>query len=212
MVVSPIMHNANLYSFFFSLKREKCVGLMFYNELLHIFYRLRICDYKNAAQHLDKLEAAMKVDRQQSQHIHDVKNELNALNQTLARSDLHHRDRAALSGKHALLQEQLRNMTSSTPSVGSDSLEPAYFGNVRRELGDKLVLAPPPINGEWLPKSAVYALVDLMGVILGRPKGNFKECGKRIQSGMQTIHGNSFLQLNYSTIAFDSSHTFLHSF
>jgi MAternally-affected-uncoordination protein len=55
------------------------------------------------------------------------------------------------------------------------------------------VLAPPPIDGEWLPKSAVYALVDLMVVIFGRPRGLFKECAKRIQSGMRAIQGLIFL-------------------
>ncbi|CAI9770718.1 unnamed protein product [Fraxinus pennsylvanica] len=51
----------------------------------------------------------------------------------------------------------------------------------------KLELAPPPIDGEWLPKSAVYALVDLMVVVFSLPKGLFKECRKRVQSGMQII-------------------------
>ncbi|KAI9070767.1 hypothetical protein K1719_047272 [Acacia pycnantha] len=43
-----------------SNKRQQCIGLLFYNELLHIFYRLRLCDYKNSAPHVDKLDAAMK--------------------------------------------------------------------------------------------------------------------------------------------------------
>ncbi|KAL0436633.1 UNVERIFIED_CONTAM: Sister chromatid cohesion protein SCC4 [Sesamum radiatum] len=72
---------------------------------------------------------------------------------------------------------------------GKASLEPAYFGNVKRAWPDKLELAPPPIDGEWLPKSAVYALVDLMVVVFSKPKGLFKECQKRIQSGLQTIQG-----------------------
>ncbi|KAK8596596.1 hypothetical protein V6N13_001210 [Hibiscus sabdariffa] len=123
-------------------RRADCLGLLFYNELLHIFYRLRVSDYKNAVKHVDKLDAAMKQD---SKNVHQ---------QT---------------------------------STGNDSLEPTYFGNVQRALKDKLFLAPPPINGEWLPKSAVYALVDLMVIIFGRPKGNFKECDKRIQSGIHII-------------------------
>ncbi|TXG46826.1 hypothetical protein EZV62_026120 [Acer yangbiense] len=77
-------------------------------------------------------------------------------------------------------------MTESS-FTSQDSLEPAYFRNERRALGDKLFLAPPPIDGEWLPKSAVYALVDLMAVIFGLLKGLFKDCAKRIQSGMQII-------------------------
>ncbi|XP_050942562.1 sister chromatid cohesion protein SCC4 isoform X6 [Cucumis melo] len=167
-------------------KRQQCVGLLFYNELLHIFYRLRICDYKNAAQHLDKLDAAMKADLQQTQYIEDLTKEMNALNQSLSRSDLHYKDRLALTGKHAQLQEQLRSITRPT-SMSKESLEPGHFGNVRRTSRDKLELAPYPIDGEWLPKSAVYALVDLMVVIFSRPKGLFKECSKRILSGMLTI-------------------------
>ncbi|CAI8585998.1 unnamed protein product [Vicia faba] len=169
-------------------KREQCPGLLFYNELLHIFYRTRLCDYKNAAPHVDNLDAAVKAERKQTQHMQELVKELSALDQSLSRSDLHHRERAALSEKQAMIQEQLRNMNGFS-STGRESLEPVYFGNGRRTLGDKLQLAPPPIDGEWLPKSAVYALVDLIVVIFGRPKGLFKECGKRIQSGMRTIQG-----------------------
>lgn len=196
------MFSTELYhdSFYFNLmfspllphtpQRQQCPGLLFYNELLHIFYRLRLCDYKNAAPHVDNLDAAMKADMQQTQHLQDLVKELSALDQSLSRSDLHYRDRVALSEKQAMIQEQLRNM-SGFSSIGRESLEPVYFGNVRRKLGDKLQLAPPPIDGEWLPKNAVYALVDLMAVLFGRPKGLFKECGKRIQSGMRIIQGCS---------------------
>ncbi|XP_050216987.1 sister chromatid cohesion protein SCC4 [Mercurialis annua] len=167
-------------------KREKCLGLMFYNELLHIFYQLRTCDFKNATQHVDKLDAAMKADLQKTREIQRLNNELSALNQSLSRPGLSSRDRSLLSMKHSQIQQQLTNMTIST-SFAEQSLEPAYFGNASRASQDKLILAPPPIDGEWLPKSAVYALVDLMLVIFGRPRGVFKECAKRIQSGMQTI-------------------------
>nr|AGG38121.1 maternal effect uncoordination 2-2 protein [Dimocarpus longan] len=167
-------------------RRGQLLGLLFYNELLHMFYRLRVCDYKNAAQHVDRLDAAMKADLQKMQQVQQMTSELNALNQSLSRPDLPSRERSALSGRQAQLQERLKRITESSFTC-KDSLEPAYFGNVRRALGDKLVLAPPPIDGEWLPKSAVYALVDLMAVIFGRPKGLFKDCAKRIQSGMQII-------------------------
>ncbi|KAF7152879.1 hypothetical protein RHSIM_Rhsim01G0245200 [Rhododendron simsii] len=167
-------------------KRQQCIGLLFYNELLHIFYLLRICNYKDAAQHVETLDAAMKADMQQTQHVQELTKELNALNLSLSRSDLQYKERSALSKKQAQLEEQLNNITGHS-SAGKESLEPAYFGNVKRAWGDKLELAPPPIDGEWLPKSAVYALVELMVVIFGRPKGLFKECGKRIQSGLQTI-------------------------
>ncbi|XP_027940567.1 sister chromatid cohesion protein SCC4 [Vigna unguiculata] len=167
-------------------KRRQCPGLLFYNELLHIFYRLRLCDYKNAAPHVDNLDAAMKFDMQQTQQIQELVKELDILDQSLSRSDLHYRDRTALSRKQTMIKEQLSSMTGLN-LIGQESLQPVYFGNVRRTIGDKLQLAPPPIDGEWLPKSAVYALVDLIVVVFGRPKGLFKECAKRIQSGMHII-------------------------
>lgn len=165
-------------------RRGQCTGLLFYSELLHIFYRLRICDYKNAQQHVDKLDAAMKADLQKMREAHQLMDELNSLNQRLSQSELPSKERYALSARSAHIQDRLRNLT---PPASNDILEPAYFGNAKRAWAEKLVLAPPPIDGEWLPKSAVYALVDLMVVIFGRPKGLFKECAKRIQSGMQII-------------------------
>lgn len=185
-------------------QRRQCPGLLFYNELLHIFYRLRLCDYKNAAPHVDNLDAAMKTSMQQTQQMQELVKELNALDQSLSRSDLYHRDRAALSKKQAMIQEQLRNMTGLSP-IGRESLEPVYFGNARRSIGDKLQLAPPPIDGEWLPKSAVYALVDLIVVIFGRPKGLFKECGKRIKSGMRIIQGCSATVSVFACVILSSS-------
>ncbi|KAI3461746.1 hypothetical protein Pfo_018409 [Paulownia fortunei] len=167
-------------------KRRHCLGLLFYHELLQLFYLLRICDYKTAAQRIDKLDAVMKSDLQRMQHIQDLTHELDALNHSLSRSDLNYKDRSALAEKQTKLDEQLSNYMGMS-STGKAPLEPAYFGNVKRAWADKLELAPPPIDGEWLPKSAVYALVDLMVVVFSRPKGLFKECQKRIQSGLQII-------------------------
>ncbi|KAL7081877.1 hypothetical protein ACP275_14G066000 [Erythranthe tilingii] len=135
-------------------KRQQALGLLFYHELLQLFYLLRICDYKTAAQRIDKLDGVMKFDLQRMQQSQDLNNEVGALNHS---------------------------------SSGKTPLEPAYFGNVKRACEEKLELAPPPIDGEWLPKSAVYALVNLMVVVFSRPKGLFKECQKRIQSGLQII-------------------------
>lgn len=167
-------------------KRQQCPGLLFYNELLHMFYLLRICDYKTAAQHVDRLDSAMKSDIERTRHIQELRKELEALNFSLSRADLNYRDRSALTEKRVHLEEQLTSV-SGLGSSGKDSLEPAYFGNVKRACGEKLELAPPPIDGEWLPKGAIYALVDLTVVAFSRPKGLFKDCGKRIQSGIQTI-------------------------
>lgn len=133
----------------------------------------------------------MKADLQQTQYIEGLTKEMNALNQSLSRLDLHYKDRLALTEKHAQLQDQLRSINRPS-SISRESLEPAHFGSMRRTSGDKLELAPYPIDGEWLPKSAVYALVDLMVVIFSRPKGLFKECAKRILSGMLTIQGKYF--------------------
>ncbi|XP_051131717.1 sister chromatid cohesion protein SCC4 isoform X2 [Andrographis paniculata] len=174
-------------------KGQHCLGLLFYHELLQLFYLLRICDYKTAAQHIDRLDAVMKSDLQSMEHYQDLTNEIDALNHSLLRSDLNYRDRSALADKQSKLQEQLNNFVGIN-STGKATLEPAYFGNVKRALPAKLELAPPPIDGEWLPKSAVYALVDLMVVIFSRPKGLFKDCLKRIQSGLQIIQGE-LLQL-----------------
>ncbi|KAK6912324.1 Chromatid cohesion factor MAU2 [Dillenia turbinata] len=71
--------------------------------------------------------------------------------------------------------------------VSNELKETVSVGIDRQAWRDKLDLAPPPIDGEWLPRAAVYVLVDLMVVIFGRPKGLFKECGKRIQSGLQSV-------------------------
>ncbi|KAL2930953.1 Sister chromatid cohesion protein SCC4 [Bienertia sinuspersici] len=167
-------------------KRQQCLGLLFYNELLHIFYRFRICDYKNISQHVDKLDAAMKADMQQTERVRELANEISSLNQTLSEPAMKNRDCSKLIEKRAQLQQQLRIVTTPRPIpqgyTDSESVEYA-----KRLSVDKLELAPYPIDGEWLPKNAVYALVDLTVVIFGRPKGHFKECAKRIQSGIQVI-------------------------
>ncbi|MCE3051982.1 hypothetical protein HAX54_051344 [Datura stramonium] len=143
-----------------SEKRQQCLGLLFYNELLHVFYLLRICDYKNAVQHVDKLDAAMKSDLQRRQQIKELTKELDAVNESLSRSDLNYRDRSALSAKQAHLEEQLNNLTGND----RDFSEPIYFGSARRTWEDKLELAPPPIDGEWLPKEELEKHGILDGV------------------------------------------------
>lgn len=95
----------------------------------------------------------MKSDLERTQHIRELTNEIGALNQSLSRADLNYKDRSALFEKRTTLEEQLSNYTGVS-STGKATLEPAYFGNVKRALADKLELAPPPIDGEWLPKGA----------------------------------------------------------
>ncbi|XP_047253022.1 sister chromatid cohesion protein SCC4 isoform X4 [Capsicum annuum] len=141
-----------------SVKRQQCLGLLFYNELLHVFYLLRICDYKNAVQHVDKLDAAMKSDLQRRQRIKDLTKELDAVNESLPCYDLSYRDRSSLSAKQTHLGEQLNNLTGNDREFS----EPKYFGSARRTWEDKLELAPPPIDGEWLPKEELkkYGILD----------------------------------------------------
>ncbi|RAL42289.1 hypothetical protein DM860_012072 [Cuscuta australis] len=186
-VVQEVVNQCNLIWESIELDKQ-CIGLLFYYELLQVFYLLRICDYKNAAQHVEKLDDAMKSDLQRRQHIKDLNEELTELNRSLCGSDINYANRSALSQKRAHLEEQLNNLTG-LGSTGQEYLEPTHFGNVKRVWGDKLELAPPPIDGEWLPKGAIYALVDLTVIVFSRPKGLFKDILKRIQSGLQTIQG-----------------------
>lgn len=150
----------------------------------------------------------MKADLHKMKQIQALNKELDVINRDLSCSDnLPYRDRLALNTKQAQVEEQLSALTGHN-STGKDALDPAYFGNVRREWGDKLELAQPPIEGEWLPKSAVYALVDLMVVVFSRPKGLFKECVKRIQSGVQTIEGSFLIYFLSFQFRFSATYSF----
>lgn len=53
----------------------------------------------------------------------------------------------------------------------------------------KLQLGPAPLDEEWIPKAAVLVLVDLMSVVCSRPKGTFKDCTIRINSGLDRVNG-----------------------
>ncbi|XP_010443042.1 PREDICTED: MAU2 chromatid cohesion factor homolog [Camelina sativa] len=166
-------------------KTDRCPGLFFYNEMLHVFYRLRLCDYKNAQHHVDRLDQAMNAHSHKMQEIQQLLNELSSVNHSLSSYDLPSRERSALSARQSQLQERVNALSPS--STTDKSLESAYFGNTDHGWTERLLLSPSPIDGEWLPKSAIYALVHLMVVISGRPKGLFKECSKRIESGLQII-------------------------
>ncbi|KAL5669391.1 hypothetical protein ACJX0J_021612, partial [Zea mays] len=155
---------------------EHWVGLFFYTQLLQTFYLLRICDYKAASQHVERLDTAVKSEMQRGRQITALANDLSTLERTLGQSGLKEREMLALSHKQRQLKGQLRAL------CGYDSLNDVL------DYGDKLLLAPPLMHGEWLPRTAVFVLVDLMVVMVGRPKGIFKECGKRINSGLRLIH------------------------
>lgn len=159
------------------MQKEHWVGLFFYTELLHTFYLLRVCDYKAASKHVDRLDTAVKSEMQRGQRIKDLGTELAAVERSLAQPMLKERERTAMAHKQRQLKTQLR------ARCGYDTVNDVL------DYGDKLLLAPPPMHGEWLPRTAVFVLVDLMVVMVSRPKGIFRECGKRIQSGLQIIHG-----------------------
>lgn len=168
-------------------KTERCPGLFFYNEMLHVFYRLRLCDYKNAQHHVDRLDQAMNALSHKMLEAQQLQDELTSLDHSLSRYDLPSRERAALSDRRSQLQDRVNALSPSSSTTAANSLEPAFFGNMDRAWTERLLLSQSPIDGEWLPKSAIYALVHLMVVISGRPKGLFKECSKRIESGMHII-------------------------
>ncbi|VAH46996.1 unnamed protein product [Triticum turgidum subsp. durum] len=157
-------------------QKEHWVGLFFYTELLQTFYLLRVCDYKAASKHVERLDTAVKNEMERGHRIKELGTELSAVEGTLAQTMLKERERVALAHKQGQLRAQLQAL------CGYDTLKDVL------DYGDKLLLAPPPMHGEWLPRTAVFVLVDLMVVMVSRPKGIFKECGKRIHSGLQLIH------------------------
>ncbi|TVU13731.1 hypothetical protein EJB05_37155, partial [Eragrostis curvula] len=175
-VEGAVAHATQLWDAFPVDQKDHWMGLFFYMELLHTFYLLRICDYRSASQRVERLDMAMKNEMQRGQHIQEFAKELSTVEKTLGQPGLKERERSALAHKQRQLKAQLRSL------CGYDSLNDVL------DYGDKLLLAPPPMNGEWLPRTAVFVLVDLMVVMVGRPKGIFKECGKRIESGIQLIH------------------------
>ncbi|EEC77052.1 hypothetical protein OsI_15436 [Oryza sativa Indica Group] len=158
-------------------QKEQWTGLFFYTELLQTFYLLRTCDYKAASQHVERLDTAAKDEMQKGQRVQELAAELGTVERTLAQPGLKERERSALTHKQRQLKYQLQTL------CGYDKLNDVL------DYGDKLLLAPPPMHGEWLPRAAVFVLVDLMVVMVSRPKGIFKECGKRIHSGLELIRG-----------------------
>ncbi|KAJ1270431.1 hypothetical protein BS78_06G051700 [Paspalum vaginatum] len=174
-VLDAVTRASQLWDALSAAEKEHWVGLFFYTELLRTFYLLRTCDYKAASQRVEQLDTAAKTEMQRGRRIKELANELSAVERMLERSMLKERERSALSHKQMQLKNQLRAL------CGYDSLNDVL------DYGDKLLLAPPPMHGEWLPRNAVFLLVDLMVIMVGRPKGIFKECGKRIDSGLRLI-------------------------
>lgn len=135
------------------------------------------------------LDSAMKKEMQRLQKVKELNTEILSIRRSLSQPDLHQMERFTLEEKQGRLCERLKADTG----LDTDLLDLDYE--------DKLYLAPQPMDGEWLPRNAVFAIVDLMVVMVGRPKGIFKECCKRIQSGLQLIHGTFlFLQRRLSSL------------
>ncbi|CAL5028109.1 unnamed protein product [Urochloa decumbens] len=175
-VESSVTRATQLWDALPAEQKEHWVGLFFYIELLQTFYLLRICDYKAASKCVERLDTAAKSERQRGQSIKELANNLGKVERMLGQPGLKEREWSALSHKQKQLKAQLREL------CGFDKLSDVL------DYGDKLLLAPPPMHGEWLPRTAVFVLVDLMVVMVGRPKGIFRECGKRIDSGLRNIH------------------------
>ncbi|CAO1939105.1 unnamed protein product [Urochloa humidicola] len=175
-VESSVTHATQLWDALPAKQKEHWVGLFFYIELLRTFYLLRICDYKTASRHIERLDTAVKSERERGQRIKEIANDLRRVERKLGQPGLKERDWSTLSHKQGDLKAQLQEL------CGYDKLSDVL------DYGDKLLLAPPPMHGEWLPRTAVFVLVDLMVVMVGRPKGIFRECGKRIDSGLRLIH------------------------
>lgn len=66
----------------------------------------------------------------------------------------------------------------------------------------KLPLGPAPLDEEWIPKTAVLVLVDLMAVICSRPKGMFKDCTSRIISGLERVNGMTLCIIRFRVSMF----------
>ena len=67
-----------------SVQKEHCVGLFFYTELLQTFYLLRVCDYKAASKHVERLDTAVKSETQRGRRIKELGTELSAVERSLA--------------------------------------------------------------------------------------------------------------------------------
>jgi len=50
--------------------------LLFFIELMHIFYHMRLSDHRNDAPHVEKLDAVVKAGRKQPQNIQELGDKL----------------------------------------------------------------------------------------------------------------------------------------
>ncbi|KAJ7563492.1 hypothetical protein O6H91_03G112700 [Diphasiastrum complanatum] len=196
-----------------SMQRQAHLGLHLYNELLHVFYWLRACDYKEASSHVEELDSLLKEKfqpahqpQEDNQMLHGRHSDRDSQSQSsqvlqqerdqqelqqklvwfqqLARSGLSEQKLLELRGKQKQIQTQLQTLMQQ-----KQSNKERHLGQVKNPYeNERLYLGPAPLDGDWLPMGAVLVLVDLMAVICARPKGMFKDCAKRIQSGIDRVH------------------------
>ncbi|XP_024528762.1 sister chromatid cohesion protein SCC4 [Selaginella moellendorffii] len=181
--------------------RELHPGLHVYNQLLHVFYFLRVCDYKAASHHVELLDAALssKYETARLQLLapeekqacmstlemqdHDLQKEMKILQGQLKEQGIHEQKRNELVGFYHELDRQLEGLKDQERFY-----KYLFYGNAWKQES-KLPLGVFPLDGEWLPTGAVLILVDLMAVTCARPKGMFKETTKRLQSGLSIVNG-----------------------
>ncbi|KAL2632427.1 hypothetical protein R1flu_017113 [Riccia fluitans] len=160
-------------------QRQACKGLYVYKLLLQTVFSLRICDYKEATYHLGSLDAALADNGEPA-----IPNEQQNLQQQL--------NYVEEQMKHASMSpgmlSDLRRQYQAVQCQLDLSIQQSRGNQLGLTNSGRLPLGPAPLDEEWLPKGAVLALVDLLGAMCMRPKGMYKQCSKRIESGLSRVH------------------------
>ncbi|KAL3695207.1 hypothetical protein R1sor_009283 [Riccia sorocarpa] len=161
-------------------QRQACKGLYVYKLLLQVVFSLRTCDYKEATYHLGSLDTALADNGPAIQdEQHQLQQQLNYMEEQMKQASMSHGMLLDLRRQYQAIQRQIASSVQQGQS-GENQLGSTNIG--------RLPLGPAPLDEEWLPKGAVLALVDLLGAMCMRPKGMFKQCSKRIESGLSRVH------------------------
>lgn len=168
------------------LKRSHA-GLHVYKELLYIFFLLRACEYKEVQDRVTDLDTTLRELEQAvsvQQPVFDplvyqeLQNQFEWLIKELQLPGASSQRTADLQYHYGLIQQRLFQYEQLKYHVATLQGDPS-----------KLQLGPAPLDEEWIPKAAVLVLVDLMSVVCSRPKGTFKDCTIRINSGLDRVNG-----------------------
>ncbi|BBN09929.1 MAternally affected uncoordination [Marchantia polymorpha subsp. ruderalis] len=162
-------------------QRHVCKGLYVYKLLLQAFFSLRTCDYKEATYHVASLDTALADDTEPptpTSEQYYLQQQLNYLEEQMKQASLSPVVLSDLHDQYLMVQRQL-NQCAQQRQYKANQLGLSEVG--------KLPLGPAPLDEEWLPRGAVLVLVDLLGALCLRPKGMFKECSKRIDSGLSRV-------------------------